>query len=353
MQMPTPQIPALETYLSCPLRLVYPPISNQEAHWLSEHTDFRDYVSRSQVYAIGQREEVLFDDLHWDHDTQELSFSLKMGSLKSLVYTFRPLDFIPDSVEYEEAEVEAGPKMMKVWTAAKGQTGDDREVPVWFTPDKMLFAIWRGKLKFFPPFDVRPFTRFVLHYVGISKQGDSMNRLFDQGHKNRLNILTNERQMRPEARLTDEVTLFLLDVEPLMVGILDPEGCEDDDFEAFSHMLTGDPLPEKRRIVADVEKALIRLIDPAYNVQKYASFPASDDGLSEEGFRRYGYYLDEDIEFTTAGATLFGSHEGAKGPLMRALQVPDLLLVEGPAVWLVDLRAMKAQDAVEDTVGEE
>src|SRR5690606_7636274 len=54
----------------------------------------------------------------------------------------------------------------------------------WWTPDKLLFDFWHGRLKVSGFVNYRKFTRFNLHYVGISKERDSFARLFQNGHKN-------------------------------------------------------------------------------------------------------------------------------------------------------------------------
>src|SRR5438270_625761 len=63
----------------------------------------------------------------------------------------------------------------------------------------------------------RQFSEFHLYYVGISKKGDSFSRLFNTAHEKRSRILGNEKQLNPTARLTDELTIFLFDIEDLNI----------------------------------------------------------------------------------------------------------------------------------------
>ena len=44
------------------VKLVYPPISNQFAEWLSEEEVVREYVKHSKLYMLAQRHEVLFSN---------------------------------------------------------------------------------------------------------------------------------------------------------------------------------------------------------------------------------------------------------------------------------------------------
>ena len=41
------------------LRLVYPPISNQEAEWLKDDPEVQECIKTSNLYMICQREEVV------------------------------------------------------------------------------------------------------------------------------------------------------------------------------------------------------------------------------------------------------------------------------------------------------
>ena len=66
---------------------------------------------------------------------------------------------------------------------------------------------------------------------------------------------------------------------------------------------------DRKRIVADAEKAFIKLLDPQYNDQKYVSYPRSVDGLYGSGLRAYAYVIDENIVLNTGTATIKGVHD--------------------------------------------
>jgi len=60
------------------LRLVYPPISNQEGDWLASDEEVKDQVKESKFYMIGQRKELLFVDFSYDENARVFHFKLKM-----------------------------------------------------------------------------------------------------------------------------------------------------------------------------------------------------------------------------------------------------------------------------------
>lgn len=95
-----------------------------------------------------------------------------------------------------------------------------------------------------------PVVRNLLpYYVGIATKGDSFQRLIERAHEKRLSILTNESQIKPTARLSDEIILFLFDSVPLLIRSFSLE----EDFSEF-----GSPPPYgSNQPNIDAEKALL------------------------------------------------------------------------------------------------
>lgn len=274
-------------YLSNYLRLVFPPLSNQGADWLWKDKEVRELVKESKLYMIGHREEVTFENFNVHQSASRfISFQLKMGDIVSPTIYYNAYEELTQfASEDDEVILEMGPHLIRFTL----NTADN--VIQWFTPDKFLFLLSRKliRVELESEFELRKFSTFELYYVGISKKGDSFSRLYDQGHKGRLKILTNENTKVPTARLTDELVIFLFDIESDNINIL-----ELDDFEKDLNYRT-----DKVSIISDAEKAFVKLLDTKYNDVKYPSFPKSNDGLYEEGLTRYGYSIREDISFFT------------------------------------------------------
>ena len=174
--------------------------------------------------------------------------------------------------------------------------------------------------------------RFKMHYVGISKENDSFQRLFETGHKARTSILTNERQISSESRVSDELVLFMFRVEP---SIFETSiSAEDIDNLWF------DPgqFPDQEAYAADAEKALVKIMDSQYNEKKFPNYPKGSDGLYGKGLDRYGFYFDELVEFVTdkcsiRGGRPFGGEE------------PDLILIQGEEVELLAISQIAPRSA--------
>lgn len=299
------------------LKLVYPPVSNQCAEWLWKDKDVRKFISRSKLYMLAHRQEVLFFDYRFNKESYRFDFSLSMGNIirTNLSVHLDDLAVCSD----KEMEIEIGPQILRIWALENGERTAN---PLyWATTDKFLYDVWRNRFSVSGEFDVRDFTRYHLYYVGISKKNDSFSRLFENGHKNRTRILSNETQLVPTARLTDEIFIFFFDIEDLGIAQFDA-----------SDEIALPPTTPKERLVADAEKAFVKILDCKYNEEKYENYPRSEDGLYESGFDRYGFIIDEDIELVTARRSFRGVHDYFSNQSIH----PDFIFTEGDSVTVID-----------------
>lgn len=304
------------------LETVYPPISNQEAVWLQDVPEVEALLRESDFYMIGGRAEARYLNLDFDPKTYILSFDFAIGD------HFRdPVEIhIQDlpavqSLKAQSLEIEAGEKIVRLWDGPINQPGSN--VLEWFTTEKLIWDRSRGRA------GIERFERhceaatYDLLYVGIAKVGDSFDRLIDNGHKARMNILSNEPQRYPGSRVTDEIYLFLFKVNPLIMTTFEPEhDFENEDFSGGY---------DQKRVVADAEKAFVSLLKPQYNVQRFAKYPKGKDGLFGSNFVRYGYVIGESIIFNTAHGRIRGSRDSGSGFITNDA---DCIFVEGNAVKL-------------------
>ncbi len=299
------------------LKLVYPPVSNQCAEWLWKDPVVREFVSRSKLYMLAQRQEVHFREYRIDEENRRFEFSLSCGDITRTGLSVR----LEDLAIYSEKDVEfeIGPQIFRMWAFEKGKKA--KELLYWASTEKFLYDLWRKRFPVSGTLDVRDFTKYQLYYVGISKKQDSFSRLFKNGHKNRARILSNETQMTPTARLTDEIFIFFFDVEDLNIVSFG----DDDKID----------LPIKTRkewLIADAEKAFVKILDSKYNDEKYENYPLGGDGLYGRGIDRYGYIIDEDIEFVTKNRSFRGVHKYFSNQSVH----PDFIFTEGDTVTVID-----------------
>lgn len=297
------------------LDLVYPPISNQEAVWLERDPDVRDELRASNIYMIAARPEAKFTDISMDKDKHTAQFNVRVGNDLCEPVLLRYPE-IPGTKDRDGYWVEAGEKLFRTWDGAIGAEGSN--VLNWFTTEKLLWDRSRGIPGVEGLEHVRDLMTYDLLYVGIAN--DTFDRLFKHGHKARMDILANEQQRYPGARVSDEVYLFPFRIEPLLIQTFEPgHDFADHDFGRE---------PDHKRILADAEKAFVSLLKPEYNIVRFNNYPTGADGLYGTGIDRYGYLIGENIAFNTA----HGRIKGARDPWGTFSNEADFIFVDGDKV---------------------
>lgn len=304
------------------LRLVFPPMTNQIADWLWSDAAAREFVKHSKLYMIGQRHELLFENVEVGQTHQTVRFDLVCGAkaARNVIFPFN--QFL--ELRTTEFDFDASPRHMRFSVERDG-----KQLIRWYWPDSFLYAWWRGQITLQNPPNIRDFTSYDLHYVGISKEGDSFSRLFQNGHENRARILSNASPIAEKARVTDEILLFLFEVQEL--------GFKSWTFGEYAETLgrSATPDPTQTQIVADAEKAFVKILRTEYNRETYSNYPAGKDGLAGANLDRYSYIIDEPITFDTLHDSIRGGHfldnsdpanmiaiEGEKVELMRFTPPP-------------------------------
>ncbi len=282
------------------LELVYPPISNQEAEWLKDDPLVEKEISKSHLYFIGQKPETFF---HFDDNVQEvlkkeqkIYLTLKCGNTETTGY----IDIIkicePLKMDSEsEIDIELGEKFIRLWLL----TGDQEpDLINWFTTEKFIFDRSRNAPFIIGFNEYKSFYRYHLHYVGISKKEDSFRRLLVRPHDKRLRILSNEYPLSKGSRPTDEIVLFFFMIKSLEIKQYFYE-------EELDELGTNN-LEKYEQIIADAEKAFVKILNCKYNEVKFENYPFSTDGLFHTNVDRYAFCIDEDISFVTTDNVIQG-----------------------------------------------
>jgi hypothetical protein len=284
------------------LKLVYPPVSNQEAEWVKSDPDVADLIRSSDFYLIGTRAEAVFDEVTVDVDYR-VTIRISIGEdltdevvLDAKVFAQDLLGRVPETIS-----VDLGPKVIRFYDGEmEGVDSGSAELFEWFTTEKLIHD--RGRevagISGFNRF--REFATYELLYVGIAKATDTFARLFEGAHHARQRILSNEYPHHDGSRVTDEMVLFALRLEPLVFRTLEAG-------DAPTDVTYAEWEKHRKRVVIDAEKAFVHLLDPKYNVEKFAAYPRSEDGLWGSGYDCYGFVLIDNLTFTTNSVTFRGS----------------------------------------------
>ncbi len=317
------------------LRLVYPPVSNQEGEWLKEDSEVEAMLRRSDIYMIGQRREAKFI---WD-EQNVLGFGVLGGQgvrfrfeIPGVATSNVELSIENDLHQHGTVVYDVGNKHVRC--SLKPKSGEEiGEVVWWYSTESLLWSKWHGDPRIKGLDNYRDFTEYDLHYVGISTDQDSFQRLLANAHHKRVAILSNETQYVDDARLTDEVYLFFFQSDPLFVHTFDA-------VEDFSNFGMNMPFTEKQAS-ADAEKAFSKLLQPEYNTIRFKTFPRGKNGLYEAGLARYAHVIGEDITLRTSTAHFRGSSLDA----FRSDRTPgDAILVAGDEVELYQHKPEQPQN---------
>jgi len=309
------------------LKLVYPPISNQEAEWLQIDPEFRKEIKYSNIYMIGQRAESKFDIPLESVEKMNNSGILNFRYYSDTASTGTSVDFNKllkyHDIDHDryEIKIELGDKLIRIWKCDK-KTRESINVIDWFTTEKLLYDRWTGHPAIGGLKNYREFTKYYLHYVGISKKEDSLTRLVVKPHDKRLRILSNQSPESIGSRVTDEIVLFFFRVSPLRVITVESE-------EEINELVDG-TFFDHQRIFADAEKAFVNILESKYNTIRFSEYPKGKDGLYDTGLKRYGYVIGEDISFVTDYQDIVGSYISDETLPENA----DLILIEGDQVSL-------------------
>ncbi len=312
------------------LRLVYPPMSNQEAEWLKTDDEVLERLRRSNLYMIVRRPEAFLRNLRQIEELSAIAFDFEVEGIGADGVELHFVDAPARGyVVPEKMELEAGSKFVRVW-----RLGDDGTTRVdvfdWFSTEALLYMRSRSHPAMRGLDRYREFARYELLYTGISKDEDAFTRLVLRPHEKRVRILSNEHPLGAGSRVTDEMFLLFFQVKPILVQTF----VNDDDVE----QVFGDkPTMQTARVVADAEKAFTSIMQCQYNTIRFKNYPAGRDGLHGSGLWRYGYAIDEDITLVTKDATI----RGARAEGVPVSNEADGIFIEGDAVELLtpdDLR---------------
>jgi hypothetical protein len=318
--------------LSASLRLVVPPLSNQEADRFRtagpEADDARRQLGRATIYMIGQREEIFFKDLRWDEKLGHLRFTLVLGDKR----VRGCMDVIGLSERFGHPDranlgLSVGDKYIHILDVDE----NDEKIFVWgASPDAVLYHVWRQDPDIALERDARDLASYRLLYIGMSDDG-AYQRLINAPHHARLDILTNELQIRAEARVSDETFFFMFELDPLHIQTWG----QDDEItdEQIARILSPDAGLPSAKLTSDVEKAFISMLKTPYNKRRYKNYPKVAGGISDIGFDSYAYAIAEDLTFDVVGQRV----DGGFAPGLPNSNDADFILVKGDEVQLIDI----------------
>ena len=305
------------------ISFVYPPVSNRVAEWIKDEEDVQDILKNSNLYLIGQRPEIFFSfDKNVNNNilnTKKIQGSIISDNLNSDFTIDISLLIKTYEIVFEEIVIELGEKIIRI-------IDHDNNIIEWFTVEKLLYDRSRNYNVITGLNNYRRFNIFRLHYVGISKKDDSLKRLVIKPHDKRLRILSKENSINWGSQLSDEICIFFCKITTFELKVL-----EDNEYDKFINNM-GKITGAKNNIIADVEKALIKIMNTDYNTIKYNKYPKSNDGLFYYDIDKIAYFFGESYSFRTKSNDIIGNFTNYD---FDEQNIADYILVDKKEVTLI------------------
>ncbi len=300
------------------LDLVCTPIPNSMASQIAAISMAEEKIRQSDFYMICGRAEARFLNIKKNIELGRIEFDIEVPNQSkdsgwidlNKVVLIKGLD--------EDALISVDCR--ELYICINRITTDEEERLFECTPDYILLLKGRKSPIVGGLCSNLKLAKFDLLYVGIAKIGDSYDRLFAKGHKARQEILANEPQRNPGARVSDETYLFLFKVEPIFLKEFGQESdLQESDLNYYY---------DHKRLVADAEKAFINILRPSYNSMHYPNYPKGKDGLYDAGYSAYSYSISEGITLNTK----FGEMKGGRERDIPMSNDADYILVKGDEI---------------------
>ncbi len=296
------------------LEMVFPPISNREVAKHRGNAAIQAHLRKSDFYIIAAKAHGQFANLSISEDAIKFDIKIKdavSGSGEILLKKY--------SLTENRLRVAASKMAITIWATDEDQ--NDVRMLDRYTPEG---AVWR-RSRFDEDIagldNYEELSVYDLLYVGIATKGDAYDRVIGGDHHARLKIMSEEPMRTAGAHISDEIFCFFFQLDSMYVAI-------NANFEDESIETALDVNPPKR-VLADAEKAFIRLLDPNYNAEKYRKYPKGKNGLYASALNRYQYSILENLIFNTPNGRFRGGRSPATDPRTN---LADFLMVDGDEV---------------------
>jgi len=182
---------------SIEIKLAYAPLCNFDFTHLKQEPIVQEILKGSMLYVIGQRPMITFDNITFDNKDGSLNFETKLEGTSEKMNCNLPV--------YQEIIELDDTKAVNVLFGSYDKTWSFETLPVsqvngiqifdkdmrfilWLSPDKLLHLFWNNIVKANISGDLRPFTTYLVHYVGKATDQEVWQRL--TGHATLQEILS-------------------------------------------------------------------------------------------------------------------------------------------------------------------
>jgi hypothetical protein len=284
------------------LQFGYAPLSSYDFEMLKNDPDVKAALQRAVIYIIAQRPLIQFVNIEIDNEARVLNFSLHRDDINENVECAFPFDENPELNFGNEVIIEFGSHTddPKITHGIKFYNGNG-DFLFWASPERFLYLASQELIKLYTNINPKEFMSFKVLYVGKCTDEHIFKRF--EGHHALQRILIEERIIN---KLYDKSHEFvIIPLEFLDNREISVYGSDNID-ELVDQIENPNKLIEQRKIALDVEKALIKCLDPRFNKEKFSNYPKSVDGLYNENLDKIVYQIRENILLNYDDGTFIG-----------------------------------------------
>jgi hypothetical protein len=298
------------------LEMVFPPISNREVAKLRGEKAIESRLSQSDFYMAATKPHGEFCNI------REIPGAIKFDiKIKDVVVGSGGINLLDFLATARHIGISCSKSAITVWATDRNR--NHLRMLDRYTPEG---AIWR-RSRFDSDIsgldNYEELSTYDLLYIGIAPKSNSYDRVISQVHHARLSILSEEATKTPGAHISDELFFFFFQLHSNYIYV---NSMMEDDSKGVNLDLS----PQKQ-VLADAEKAFVKLLDPKYNTIKYKGYPRGTDGLYSSGLHRYQYLIQENLIFNAPAGRFRGGRRRGTDPLTN---LADYIMVSGDEVQI-------------------
>lgn len=291
------------------LQFGYAPLSSYDFEMLKNDQEVKEALRNSVIYIIAKRPLIQFVNIEIDNDNRTLNFDLHREDIKEDVKCVFPFDENPELKFGDEVIIHLGSQTNdpKITHGIKF-FNENEDFLFWASPERFLYLSSQELIKLYTSKDTKEFMSFKVLYVGKCTDEHIFKRF--EGHHALQRILIEERIINKQYDKSHEFVIIPFEfLDNREITVYGSENIEDlvDQIENPKKII------EQKKIALDVEKALIKCLDPRFNKEKFNSYPKSIDGLYKEKLERIVYQIRENILLEYDHGTFVGDLALNKG----------------------------------------
>lgn len=325
----------MRTSFHASLELANHPISAYEFEHAKDEHIFRRNVELAQLYIIGQRPMLYFDNLAIE-DQSILHFEIKSRSYEKTLKG--EINLIQQHlIESDEPTFQLGlgshelrfdeENKHQVKLEINGFTIDeeidgDLISKGGFSPDKIIYCYYKQYLDIKLQGNISEFLKFHVLYIGKATEQKVYERL--SRHSTLQSLLSTIRPIDQGSLPAHE--LFILPIKLGENAKITQFGLPDSADQIVKHF-ENPSLPGNKAVALDAEKAFISSLKPSNNKIMFLKYPKSVDGLFNDNFDAYSYSIQEPITLIYEKGDIVGDLNFMMGDGILVVENKDVIVL--------------------------